>query len=569
MKECILPVKNTITVGFIKLKKTIYVWLSNIRPLVFLKLYFNYILHIKPNLSNQLKLHGEVNAKLSVQKCQQRILVPLIETSHYQFYHIMAIAKALEMRGAKVKVLLCGSLLRACEIRTVKTDTKDPCLKCRFNHKNAIPLFGLEVNKLSDYITAEEIEVIREIATGLVKNYPNKYEYKGVDIIPMTNDSVSRYFYGADLDLLSASMLNVIRKHLETSMICVDVARVICAEWKPDTLLGNMNVYSAWEPFDRVAAQFNSNFNLISLTAFDYNKIKFNFQEIFKNNTRYHRWLEQRQNQGLSKDEVVQLETFIQNRTDGNSKIFKDYRVFENLPANSYLLSTDRKKRNIFLFSNIHWDVGLAQLNDGAIYDGVITWVLETIEILKAHADCHLYIKLHPYEVFELNNTIKGVMQFIEESFPCLPENVTIIKPEMRIKPYDIFHLIDVGVVYNGTLGLEMLLQNIPVINVGPAPYSHLKSVAHPKSIKEYTKYLIDNSCDVPRDLEEIKLFAYFYFIKTLIPWNITPTAFSDNFKGYAFENLNSMLPGKNKYLDHICNCVLDPINTVIEGWAE
>ena len=41
----------------------------------------------------------------------------------------------------------------------------------------------------------------------------------------------------------------------------------------------------------------------------------------------------------------------------------------------------------------------------------------------------------------------------------------------MKIKPYDLFPYIDLGIIYSGTLGLEMALSNVPVVSVGCTPY--------------------------------------------------------------------------------------------------
>ena len=48
----------------------------------------------------------------------------------------------------------------------------------------------------------------------------------------------------------------------------------------------------------------------------------------------------------------------------------------------------------------------------------------------------------------------------------------------------------DLGVVYSGTLGLEMLIKNIPVITTGKSSYNGLGFTAEPKTEKEYIEFL-------------------------------------------------------------------------------
>lgn len=87
--------------------------------------------------------------------------------------------------------------------------------------------------------------------------------------------------------------------------------------------------------------------------------------------------------------------------------------------------------------------------------------------------------------------SVKGVSDFINEKFPKLPANITIIFPEMKILTYDLFEHIDVGVVYNGTLGLEMLFAEIPVVSCGKPPYGGINLVSEPDTEESYLNLLL------------------------------------------------------------------------------
>jgi hypothetical protein len=522
----------------------------------------NFVLNVGPNLSRQL---SQKKKWLQSSSDGPRILVPLIETSHYQFYQVLALAKALSVRGGKIKLLLCGSMLNGCELKSIRSSKVDPCLTCRFNHKNVIPFFDFDVVELSDYISDDQMKTIRNEAQQIVKNYPDEYEYNGVNIIPMTNDSVDRYFYGATPEETSLTLKTIREQHLESSMIGVKAALTIFEEWKPDQLLGNMNVYSVWEPYLHVSTEKAVKFNLISMSTFDYSKIVLNRQELYLGDHRFQNWLKQRDFKAIQPNERVELDRFMRERFSGGSPIFKKHSVFNDTDANLGFLKIDSTKRNIFLFSNIYWDAGLAEYT--SLYDGVIPWVIDTIDVLKDRPDCHLYIKPHPAEVFDSSSSLKGVADFIYEHYPALPKNVTIIAPDLKIKPYDLFSVIDVGVVYNGTLALEMLLRGVSVISTGLAPYGYLKSLSTPQSRLDYAKLLTGEKKDSDLDVNEVELFSYFYFIKSLLPWTLTETAYAYNFKRFAFESLDDLMPGKDEYLDHLCDCILDPEITVVEEW--
>jgi hypothetical protein len=220
------------------------------------------------------------------------------------------------------------------------------------------------------------------------------------------------------------------------------------------------------------------------------------------------------------------------------------------------------------LFTNLFWDVGIS--DSSRLYNGVIDWVIDTIKIVQNNSSVKLYIKPHPVEIYDSTPSKKGVIQFILEYFNHLPENVFIIDPKFKIKTYDLFEYIDLGIVYNGTIGIEMLLNSIPILVTGKAPYSYLSSVINPINRDTYINAIANSSKEsIKVDLEEIKLFSYFYFIKNLIPWNLTNKAYADNFKGYKISDYSHLEIGKNEFLDHICNTIIQPDIYNIEDWDE
>ena len=162
----------------------------------------------------------------------------------------------------------------------------------------------------------------------------------------------------------------------------------------------------------------------------------------------------------------------------------------------------------------------------------------------------------------------KGVIDFIYEKYPKLPENVTIINPELKIKTYDLFKFIDLGVIFNGTLGLEMMLFKIPVVSTGITTHGGLSFAMEPENIEDYKKLLTKKINTDKVDYDKLELFAYFYFIKTLIPWKLTDTVFSNKFVGFNITDLDDLTPGNDPYLDHICNNILSPKNHIPEAWG-
>ena len=137
----------------------------------------------------------------------------------------------------------------------------------------------------------------------------------------------------------------------------------------------------------------------------------------------------------------------------------------------------------------------------------------------------------------------------------------------MKILTYDLFEHIDVGVVYNGTLGLEMLFAEIPVVSCGKTPYGGINLVSEPDTEESYLNLLLGKESIVSPSKSQVSQFAYFYFIKTLIPWNFTKTAYGDIFSGFNMQNTIEIMPNSDCHLDHICKSIIESEKTIIENW--
>ncbi len=521
------------------------------------------------------KLNSQLSPNFDIKDCinsgnQVRVLLPLIETNHYQYYHLLALAKALEIRGAQVKVLICGQLLDGCELKSIRNEgQEDPCWKCRFNENNIVPLFDFNIINMANIFNESEVHAFNTESQNLALNDSMDIVKHGVNLKQSIDDSVVRYFYGA-VSNDKKEVFRVRADHTKTALMSIAVAKKIDQDWSPQIVLSNMPCYSAWEAYYRYFDINGKRFRQIAMSQFEFNSVVYNSFELFPADQRFRKYLRTRERNELTAIERNKLYEFISVRHSGNANIFKNdgyFRQSNSLSAVEDKLHIDKSKRNIFLFSNLYWDVGLSDRK--GLFDGVLDWVIQTIEIVKLAPHCHLYIKPHPAEVFGSAGSLKGVSEIIKEKYPESLNNVTIIEPDWKLVTYDLFPHIDLGVIFTGTLGLEMALSDIAVVSTGTTSHKGLGIAAEPESIESYRAMLLGEGKLPKVDKDYLELFAYFYFIRTLIPWTLTKQAYADNFDGFAFESLDDLKPGKDPYLDHLCNCILDPINTVPEAWLE
>ena len=306
------------------------------------------------------------------------------------------------------------------------------------------------------------------------------------------------------------------------------------------------------------------------MSQFDFKSIVFNSFELFPASDRFANYLNSRNNKKLVKKERLELTEFINQRRSGKAEIFVHDKYFSEVPCSDEImqkLGFDESKRNIFLFANLYWDVGLSDRS--GLFDGVLDWVIQTIETLRQEPNCHLYVKPHPAEVFGSAGSLKGVSKIIKETYPDGLSNLTIIEPEWKLKSYDLFPYIDVGVIFTGTIGLEMMLAGIPVISTGMTSHNGLGFAIEPDTLVSYRQALIGEKTPPEINQNQLELFAYFYFIRTLLPWTLTKQSYADDFDGFLIDSLEDLKPGHDPYLDHLCKIILDPQKTIPEAWPD
>jgi hypothetical protein len=519
------------------------------------KLVFSYYFFLEKRLKKQLKFNSN-NINLE-NISNKKIIIPLIETSHYQHLQILGLAKALELRGAEIKLLICDGFLDACEIKSQRNqNVKNPCLNCKHHINKVLPIFNFKQITILDLISKSELIKIEDKAQDLLDS--GNYEYMGYNFQSCLEDSITRYYYGKiskDKEKIrSLKLLNI-----KTSIIGIIAGRKILDNFNPNIFLNNMNAYTTWSPLIDVFVKNNVQKVLINMASFNFKCIRFNIEDVFKDTKTYKEYKSKRTTTELSHSEENTLSKFMNDRISGAADSFKKYNYFSKKSKN-YIkkINFNTNKKNIFIFPNLLWDTGITENNTG-LFDSILSWLFETIEILKDNKKINLYIKTHPAEEFSSVKSAKTVHDHVMEKYPNLPSNIKFILPKMKINSYDLFKYIDLGLIYNGTIGLEMMLSKIRIVSVGKTVYSGLGLSHEPEDLNDYKNFLIDDKTYDVDKTEEVKLFAYFYFIKTQIPWTLTRKVWGYNFKGYTFNSLEDIIPGKNKHLDLLCRSILFP----------
>ena len=525
--------------------------------------WFSYYFNYRNSLIK--KLHG--SDKVEVTKNSKKIFIPMIETNHYQYLQIMILGLAFKLRGFEVKMLVCDECLEGCELKNILNENdSDPCWTCRFNRKKIVPKFGLKIITYNDLIDKIEMDKLDRLANEFSKSEYKTINYLGIDLKQCVEDSVLRYFYGA-VPSNNKEEQKVRHNHIKTALINTYCANKLKKEWNPDIVLTNMAAYSIWYPFYKV---FNDKFFTISMRIINFYGVTINLYDIFLSRKRFNKYLSSRKHLKLTSEEKIKLSNFIKNRMTGQDELFIRDKIFDQNQNISELkdgFSINKNKKNIFLFSNLYWDVGLSE--QGGLFNNVVDWVLETVKIAEEEKDFNLYVKTHPAEKFGSSKSRKGIGDIIKKEFPDGLTNTFVIEPDKKITPYALFPFIDAAILFSGTLGFELLYSGIPVISVGSAAYNGLDIALEPKTIDEYI-YFIKNRNGSSIDKDKVELLTYFFFIKSIIPWDLTKSVYGAKIEDlFNIDSIEELKEGNNIYLDHLCNSMINPELTSPEMWPD
>lgn len=141
---------------------------------------------------------------------------------------------------------------------------------------------------------------------------------------------------------------------------------------------------------------------------------------------------------------------------------------------------------NVGMFTNLIWDASL-EVQD-CPYPDVFDWISDTIESLVDNENIDLYVKTHPAE--NLLGTNESVYEWIMANHRDKIDKFELLKPDTDVNTYEMISDLNVGIVYNSTVGLEMMYYNKPVITAGDTHYRGFEMSFDPITPEEYMRYL-------------------------------------------------------------------------------
>lgn len=467
------------------------------------------------------------------------------------------LAMALKHHGHNVKLLTCDGALSACPgyFEISKPPNKWSCNNCKQFSSEFFDIVDLPYLTYAKYVDGYELSITKDRVNMTSIEDCKNFVYKDVNVGVHAITSTQRFFKGANPDKNTHD--KVMRSELINAIISTIVAERVVKEEKPDVLVTSHSCYSSWGSF----SDYFRNKDIRVCTyggGYKKNTVIFERDKLDENFKRYYK--DVRNKKFLYEKEREELKSFLNKRMRGEKGDTSLYGFSaDKIKDIGKLFKITKYDKIHAMFTNVPWDVSLLNANNA--FKDVYEWISYTIKLFEEKPELQLIIKIHPAE--KIAESASTVLDYLDSNFAHLPENINVIPPDTKISPYSLFPIIDVGIVYNGTIGLEMVLNDIPVVVAGRTHYGE-KGFTHEVTTKRGYADILFSDFSSPTNKNCAEVYAYFYFVKSFIPRNFT---YYNNFLdlGWKINTLAEFADGKDKYIDHICDYIIN--GGIYQNW--
>ncbi len=465
---------------------------------------------------------------------------------------------ALRIRGAEVIPIYCDSV-QSTECNYIGGhwgDFQKDCKNCKKTSEKIWRMNGGGL-KFSSYITQEDYQVVSCEISKLTISELLSYKKDGIAVGKMARDILVNNYLVAKIELIENHHF-LLGEHLKNLLIIDLIYGRILDEVRPDRVVTNDSFYGMWTLLEvqckRRSIPFYSHWPATrNRVTFGYNDaaMNMNFSQSWKNFSK----------QELTEDDVKKINQWL----DGDRKLIIDSTKLAGHEAcSNVLINLDANKPTIILAANVIWD--LAALNKETIFDGMIEWIIETIDWFRNNSNYQLIIKPHPVEaspgIPKTNETVDRALRLSQVE---MPSNVFLLKANEDITINALVGRCNVKgfAVYTTTVGFEFAAKGYSVVTAGLAPYRNYGFTIDPRSKVEYfselESILLSNSLENNSISQMLaKKFIKFYQFHHYSDFKL--------FDGYPVtlnkKYLDELMKNGTAF-DYVVGCIMDgvPVN--------
>ncbi len=410
--------------------------------------------------------------------------------------------------------------------------------------------------KYSRFLDPATLEKAKQIAAGLIQS--EAYVFQDIDLYPYIDASLVRFyktapgFWQAEPD-----HSEFFRSYTENAVISVLLAEKVDHMLDPTYIFTSHGIYSTYGPFYKYFKNRQKKVVVYDFGHYKPGGFVLTQQGLVSN------W----NDDGFLAAKMAQIEDtmaaefagrLMGDRTKGLASDLKKMKVGKREDSLLEQIKGKIQGRNVYaMFTNVLWDA--SNTDSDHLFDNWSEWILETIAFFVKQPDKFLIIRAHPGEA-EVMPARVGTKDIIERRFGHPADNfdnVFFIPNDADIKSYSLFEFLTMGLIYNGTIGLEMMYADIPVLMGGTAPYYHMPFSTQCAAKEDYFKAISQPGSILAlqqKHRQTLLKYIYFYFHINEIPLE------------FSYENIRIKPPTRagigrilnDPNLDHIVDTIVD-----------
>lgn len=439
--------------------------------------------------------------------------------------HDIYVSLLLRKTGYDTTMVLCDGSLPICLLYNAPQNpyprpNNNMCRNCQRMGRELCESVGSRYVFLGDLVAPERMKQECKAFDGLDMQGFQDIEWGGVAVGTLAVSSAVRYFRVPAENALFPENEKILRKYLQSALICFEAARNAIDRLAPDMLFMSHGLYVEWGsaftlaqaaglPVARVQNGMIGKSLHLRRNAPDDHKVPMHLSSA--------EW-DALCEKGLRRDEARELDALLDEYSKGE---MTRERYFDADSETSSKLSerlglpTDKPIWGIF--THLVWD---AHLFDCMAHDTMRAWLEDTFRIILGNTDVHWVIKVHPSE--DINYTSHGALDVLRDILgDNLPDHITLIQPDDRLNNLELQKFLSGGVTIRGTAGLELALQGKPVILTGECHYGGKGFTLDCLDLESYRETL-RKAADIPEltgeQRELARLYAHSFFCRRHIP---------------------------------------------------
>jgi capsular polysaccharide biosynthesis protein len=451
------------------------------------------------------------------------------------------IAQGLRLRGAEVALVTCGGGQPLCELGWSRRLYPLPCDRCGWFTDRVAAAARLPTFRLAD-----------EFAwAGDGRRAPERPEAgraATIDPYEAANVSVPWILRTSEVDATPEG--RQVENDVAVSAAATErAAHRILEEFRPDVLFLVNGLFAAERVFRAVAAARGIRAATYEIAPRG-GSLVFSQGEpapLYDTSAAWKTFRER----PLSVEQRQALDRLLVDRAHGvgaHERYFDE--TVDDADAVRHRLRIPSSSRVVTLYSNLSWDS--AVLHRDLAYGSMLEWVNAVKEAAGRRPDLTLILRIHPAE--QSWGTRQPLWDALRRS--VLPQNVRVVGPAEPVSSYALLGISDVVLTYASTIGLEAAVRGLPVVVAATTHYRGCGFTIDVSSHDELERCLDVVEAPSVEQVELARRYAFTFFFRCMVPFPSVKTV-----EGHPTEvpdDRDQLLPGRDPYLDFVCDRILD-----------